>query len=38
VNEQNNIASENPEVIAVIEKYLKTARTESLNWPLDPIK
>ncbi len=37
VSEQNNVASAHPEVIESIEEYLKTARTESLNWPLDPV-
>jgi len=32
--EQNNIASRNPDVIAKIEEYLKTARTDSPNWPI----
>jgi arylsulfatase A-like enzyme len=31
--EQNNIAGDNPDVVAKIEKYLKTARTDSPNWP-----
>ena len=35
LGEEHDIASENPEVIAKIEEYLKTARTESLNWPLE---
>ncbi len=34
IGEQNNVAAEHPEVIKQIETYLKTARTESLNWPL----
>ncbi len=32
--EQNNIASDHPQVVAKIEAYLKTARTESEHWPL----
>lgn len=32
--EEHNIAGEHPEVIERIEKYLKTARTESPNWPV----
>jgi arylsulfatase A-like enzyme len=32
--EKNNIAEENPDVIAKIEAYLKTARTDSPNWPI----
>ncbi len=35
--EQHNVASEHPDVVAQIEEYLKTARTESLNWPLQPV-
>lgn len=31
--EQRNVAAEHPEVIAKIEQYLKTARTDSPNWP-----
>ena len=33
VEEKNNIAEKHPDVIARIEAYLKTARTESPNWP-----
>jgi arylsulfatase A-like enzyme len=33
-NEQRNVAQYRPEVIARIEKYLKTARTESARWPV----
>jgi arylsulfatase A len=32
--EQHNIAAGRPEVIAKIEKYLTTARTDSKQWPL----
>lgn len=34
IHEDKNVAAENPEVIARIEVYLKTARTEDQNWPL----
>jgi arylsulfatase A-like enzyme len=34
LGEQNNVANEHPDVIARIEEYLKTARTESPNWPV----
>jgi arylsulfatase A-like enzyme len=34
IGEKNNIAKDNPEVIAKIEAYLKTARTDSPNWPI----
>jgi arylsulfatase A-like enzyme len=32
--ETTNVASKQPEVVAQIESYLKTARTESPNWPV----
>jgi arylsulfatase A-like enzyme len=32
--EQNNIAADNPNVVAKIEAWLKTARTDSANWPI----
>jgi arylsulfatase A-like enzyme len=38
LGEQNNVAEKNPEVVAQIEEYLKTARTESPEWPLKPVK
>ncbi len=31
--EQHNVASANPEVVAAIERYLKSARTPSERWP-----
>jgi len=34
LGETENVADKNPEVIAKIEAYLKTARTESPRWPL----
>ena len=33
VGEKNNLASQQPEVVSRIEKYLKTARVASPNWP-----
>jgi arylsulfatase A-like enzyme len=33
-DEQHNTAPKYPDVISTIEEYLKTARTESANWPL----
>jgi arylsulfatase A-like enzyme len=33
-NEQRDVASINPDVVAKIEKYLATARTESARWPV----
>jgi arylsulfatase A len=32
-NEEHNVAAAHPEVVAKIERYLKTARTESARWP-----
>jgi arylsulfatase A-like enzyme len=34
IAEEQNIASEHPDVVAKIEEYLKTARTDSPNWPV----
>jgi arylsulfatase A-like enzyme len=33
-NEQRNVATAHPEVVAKIEQYLSTARTESARWPV----
>jgi arylsulfatase A-like enzyme len=33
-NEQHDVASDNPDVVAKIETYLATARTESARWPV----
>src|SRR5207249_11865127 len=30
--EKTNVAAQHPKIVAAIEKYLKTARTESPNW------
>ena len=38
IAEKNNIAAEHPEIIAEIEAYLKTARTDSPHWPVMPPK
>jgi len=35
LREDNNVADKHPDVIAVFEKYLKTARTESAYYPED---
>jgi hypothetical protein len=35
VSEETEVAGEHPEVVARIEEYLKTARTESSLWPVD---
>ncbi|MHC4623880.1 MAG: arylsulfatase [Planctomycetota bacterium] len=34
IGEKQNVADRHPDVIAKIEAYLKTARTDSANWPL----
>jgi arylsulfatase A-like enzyme len=34
VGEKQNVAGQNPEVVARIEAYLKTARIESEHWPI----
>ena len=34
LGETANLADKNPEVIARISEYLKTARTEDANWPV----
>lgn len=36
LGETNNVAAAHPEVVAKIENYLKTARTESPHWPITP--
>ncbi len=33
-DEQSNVASDRPAVVATIEAYLRTARTESARWPV----
>lgn len=38
IGEQNNVADQNPDVVAGIEAYLKTARTPSQDWPLRRFK
>jgi arylsulfatase A-like enzyme len=34
LGEKHNVAEQNPEAVARIEEYLKTARTESDHWPI----
>jgi arylsulfatase A-like enzyme len=34
VSENSDIAAQNPQVVARIEEYLRTARTDSTNWPV----
>jgi len=36
IGEKNNVAEKHPEVVAKIEDYLKTARTDSDRWPAKP--
>jgi arylsulfatase A-like enzyme len=38
VGETKDVAAQHPDVVARIEAYLKTARTESPQWPLRPAK
>jgi hypothetical protein len=35
LSEQTDVAGQNPEVVARVEEYLATARTESPLWPLE---
>jgi arylsulfatase A-like enzyme len=34
LSEKTNVAEKNPEVVAKMEKYLKTARSDSAGWPI----
>ena len=34
LREKENIADKHPDVVAKIEQYLKTARTDSKDWPI----
>jgi arylsulfatase A-like enzyme len=38
LGEKQNVAAQNPVVLAKIEEYLKAARTESAHWPIKPAK
>jgi len=38
IGEQNNVAAEQTDVVEKIESYLKSARTESKNWPTPEVK
>jgi arylsulfatase A-like enzyme len=38
IGEKKNVAKENPAIVAKIENYLKTARTESARWPAKKAK
>jgi arylsulfatase A-like enzyme len=33
-NEQRDVAAAHPDIVAAIERYLQTARTESARWPV----
>ncbi|MHC4759371.1 MAG: arylsulfatase [Planctomycetota bacterium] len=33
--EANDVAAKHPQVVAIFEEYLKTARTDTPNWPLE---
>lgn len=35
-SEKENVAGKHPEIVAKIQDYLKTARTESEHWPIKP--
>ena len=34
LGETKNVANQHPEIVARIEEYLKSARTESADWPI----
>jgi len=34
IAESNNVAEENPKIVATIDAYLKTARSDSKDWPI----
>jgi arylsulfatase A-like enzyme len=38
LGEKQNVAGQNPEIVAKIEDYLKTARTEAPDWPIKPAR
>lgn len=38
LGETTDVAAQHPDVAAKIAAYLKSARTESKQWPLDPAK
>ncbi len=38
LGEKDNVAKNNPEVVAKFEAYFKTARTESTNWPIKKLE
>ena len=38
MSEKENVAGKNPEIIAKIETYLKTARTDSDAWPVKTVE
>jgi arylsulfatase A-like enzyme len=38
LGEKKNVAADNPKVVAQMEEYLKTARTDSAQWPVPEAK
>ena len=36
LSETNDVSAQNPEVVAQLEAFLETVRTESPLWPLEP--
>ena len=36
LGEKRNVAGQNPEIVAKMEKFFKTARAESDRWPIKP--
>ena len=34
IGEKKDVANLNPEIVSIFERFLKTARTESKDWPL----
>lgn len=38
LGEKQNVAADNPKIVAQFEEYLKTARTDSPQWPIQSLK
>jgi uncharacterized sulfatase len=36
LGEKQNVAKEHPDILATLEEYFKTARTENSQWPINP--
>ena len=34
IGEKKDVADLNPEIVSIFERFLKTARTESKDWPI----